>query len=470
MLLYATLGGQWAFGSRITYSFAPDGTSLGGPTSALFQAMANRGFSTQQWQNEVREAAAVWSAVANINLVEVSDDGSPYSTPGNQQSDSRFGDVRFAGMDLGQGVLGLSYLPPDFNGGTLAGDIIFNTTIAWQINSNYDLRTVAIHEIGHALGMDHTQVQQAVMYAAYTGLKQALNSDDVLGIQSIYQTRQADPYEPYNNSFYFAPSLNSLIDGNKQVRLAGLDITTASDNDWYTVHAPYGASSTATFTIQSSELSSLSPKVLVYNASLQLIGSASLPNSYGATATVTINGVAAGQRYYVRLMAANAGASGVGAYGLLINFGGGSIDPIAPPNTVVPEAPSQGGGSINYGTDETFVFARGQGWSQDGVLQLGDLAGHGEVLRAADHNGRGWRWRNDAYLGRGPRGGIDHPGSAGDGVIHVAADASDPAGQVDTTTGVDPDTARRGRATAWLDALDELLDDWAADPGSGPNA
>ena len=42
-LLYATLGGSFAFGSRITYSFAPDGTNIGGIPSALFSTMAAGG-------------------------------------------------------------------------------------------------------------------------------------------------------------------------------------------------------------------------------------------------------------------------------------------------------------------------------------------------------------------------------------------------------------------------------------------
>ncbi|MGO8897903.1 MAG: hypothetical protein ACLQU5_06080, partial [Isosphaeraceae bacterium] len=39
LLLYSAYGGTWAFGSRITYSFMPDGTSVGGTPSALFQTM-----------------------------------------------------------------------------------------------------------------------------------------------------------------------------------------------------------------------------------------------------------------------------------------------------------------------------------------------------------------------------------------------------------------------------------------------
>ena len=74
LLLYATNGGLWTYGSRITYSFVPDGTNVGGIPSVLFQKL-NASYPTATWQLQFQKAAAVWEAVANINLAQVSDDG-----------------------------------------------------------------------------------------------------------------------------------------------------------------------------------------------------------------------------------------------------------------------------------------------------------------------------------------------------------------------------------------------------------
>ena len=75
-----------------------------------------------------------------------------------------------------------------------------------------------------------------------------------------------------------------------------------------------------------------------------MIGSAS-STSFGATVSVTLSGVQAGQTYLIRACGNSAG-SPTGGFGLELNFGSASQPPIAPPNTVVPQQPDQGGGSV----------------------------------------------------------------------------------------------------------------------------
>ena len=193
LLLYAALGDQWTYSSRITFSFMPDGTSIGGTPSALFQTL-NATIPTATWQEQIEQAASLWEDSANLNLSLVSDDGLPLGTSGDQQGDSRFGDIRIGAVPLPSGVLAETFLPPPANGGTDAGDIILNSTVSWQVNSNYDLMTVVAHEFGHALGLGESTVSSAVMYGTYNGIKQALASDDIAGIQSIYGAPQFDQF------------------------------------------------------------------------------------------------------------------------------------------------------------------------------------------------------------------------------------------------------------------------------------
>ena len=154
---------------------------------------------------------------ANVNLALVSDGGEPVGTNGDQQDDPRFGDIRIGMVPLRTGVLAETFLPPPANGGTDAGDIIFNSTINWQINSSYDLMTVAAHEFGHALGLGESTVSTAVMYGTYNGIKQALTSDDISGIESIYGTRTYDQFNDagtHNSSLFTAANINSYITSN----------------------------------------------------------------------------------------------------------------------------------------------------------------------------------------------------------------------------------------------------------------
>ena len=67
LLLYSKLGDQFVYSSRITYSFMPDGTSVGGVPSTLFGTL-NAHFSTAAWEQQIEQAASIWEQAANLNL------------------------------------------------------------------------------------------------------------------------------------------------------------------------------------------------------------------------------------------------------------------------------------------------------------------------------------------------------------------------------------------------------------------
>lgn len=367
MLLYSAIG-QWTYASRITYSFMPDGTSIGGTPSALFQTM-NAVAPTATWQTQIEQGATPWQANANLNLALVPDSGDPMGTNGNQQDDPRFGDIRIGAMPLPSGVLAETFLPPPTNGGTAAGDIIFNSTVQWQIGTGFDLQTIAAHEFGHALGLgDQSTDIYGEMYYAYDGIKTTLDSDDVAGIQSLYGAI------PMNKNFsvLYATNITPNIDGNGQITLPGLENPAATTSEWYAVTVPATNSGQMVVTAQSSNLSSFAPALYVYNSSLSQKALVSAPTTYGATLTATVP-VSAGQKYYIKVM--YGGSYGrVGAYGLEVNFGSQSMPPIAPPNTVVAQQPDLGSGSTSNAITTT------HGGGTPGIpgakwTVMGDLAG-----------------------------------------------------------------------------------------------
>ncbi|XP_050224368.2 metalloendoproteinase 3-MMP-like [Mercurialis annua] len=51
----------------------------------------------------------------------------------------------------------------------------------------YDFETIALHEIGHLLGLHHSSVEGAIMYPEIsTGVTKGLHRDDIQGIQVLY--------------------------------------------------------------------------------------------------------------------------------------------------------------------------------------------------------------------------------------------------------------------------------------------
>jgi predicted Zn-dependent protease len=345
MLLFTPNGGKWVNPVRITYSFVPDGTSVGGVPSNLFSTLNSDFPSTAAWQQAFEQAAAIWEQAANINLTLVSDNGAPEGTSGYQQGDPRFGDIRIAMIPEGYGYLATTNNPPPLNGGTDAGDIFFNSNYNWSSSNGYDLETVAIHELGHALGLGESTVQGSVMYGYYNGVDTTLSSDDIAGLRSIYGAPPA-PYgsnKSLTTAWNLTPNINATTG---QLALANQSLLSPTDVAYWYVTVPSSTNGTMTISLQASNLSSLAPKLVIYNSAKTVVAYNLMPNAYNGTATITVNGVGAGQGYYIQV-GSSSGIGSIGAYGLLANFSSSAQSPIAPPNTVVPSQPDQGGGSEN---------------------------------------------------------------------------------------------------------------------------
>jgi hypothetical protein len=104
---------------------------------------------------------------------------------------------------------------------------------------NVDLLTVAAHEIGHTLGLDHSDDPKALMYASYSGPRRFLGTDDIAGIQSLYGLSSTSPDAPQTPPQGVTPPPSENQDGDKdgisdddEVLRTGTDPKKAdSDND-----------------------------------------------------------------------------------------------------------------------------------------------------------------------------------------------------------------------------------------------
>ncbi|HZH29256.1 MAG TPA: matrixin family metalloprotease [Pyrinomonadaceae bacterium] len=155
----------------------------------------------------VREAFTLWANVTTLTFTEVY---SPSSADiviiwavGNHGDGFPF--------DGTNGVLAHAFFPPP-NGGSLAGDAHFDDDETWSNNfSAIDMVTVAAHEIGHSLGLGHSQVPGALMYPFYNGPHRYLDQDDINGIRTLYPKALGYSLALNGSSAYFDVANSSSL-------------------------------------------------------------------------------------------------------------------------------------------------------------------------------------------------------------------------------------------------------------------
>lgn len=183
-----TSPGKWGSpvlgtGATVTWSLMATGVDLtaeaGGLSNTALSAFMPVGFET-----ELVNAFDAWSAVADITFVQVADLGEAFNAA--QLS----GDIRLGGhfFDGANGVLAHGFFPP-VNGDSAAGDIHFDIGDTWDaglVGPGFSIFQVASHEIGHAIGLDHTGVAASLMNPSYTEAYFGPQADDIAGAQFLY--------------------------------------------------------------------------------------------------------------------------------------------------------------------------------------------------------------------------------------------------------------------------------------------
>ncbi|OMO62849.1 Peptidase M10, metallopeptidase [Corchorus capsularis] len=139
---------------------------------------------TQNLRSSVARAFQKWAQVSQFTFEEVDEDEDSEIVIGFHGMQGRSSDD--PGFDGPQGTLAHAFAPTrgifhldadeDWSGDNSPGP------------SEIDLESVAVHEIGHLLGLGHSQVPEAIMFPTFEAgtTKRNLDSDDIEGIRNLY--------------------------------------------------------------------------------------------------------------------------------------------------------------------------------------------------------------------------------------------------------------------------------------------
>ncbi|MBQ0809286.1 matrixin family metalloprotease [Roseovarius sp.] len=165
-------------GGVVTWSIAPSGQDIywftdeePGTSFSVDPATVY----TFDFEASLRMAFAAWSQYGNVEFVQVAD-------PGGAAGDQIDPDIRIFFAPIPGNTLGFGFFPSPLEV-PIAGDILLDV----DRSLNFDVplfEGLAIHEIGHALGLEHIETVDAIMNSILT--QPDILADDIAGIREIY--------------------------------------------------------------------------------------------------------------------------------------------------------------------------------------------------------------------------------------------------------------------------------------------
>jgi hypothetical protein len=318
----AIFGTPWPDPLHLTLSFAPDGTNIAGHQSTLFQTL-NAQQPTAAWQGAILRAVQTWVVNANLSVGVVPDGGQPFGTPGPEQGDPRFGDIRIGAQAMAPSVLAVSVPLDPYLGGTWSGDILLNSTYDFT-RPESDLYGVMLHEFGHALGLAENGDPTSVLSRTTTAPQEQLSPADITAVQALYGPRTVahhDGESHGNSTFTTATHLyySTRYDGTTPLAAFG-DVATAGAAHMYSLTSLPGYAGPVTFEVLTTGISLLEPRLTVFDVQGNVLGTAQSTNIGGDVLVVGLAQATPGATYYVRVDGAGQDVFGIGRYALAVTF------------------------------------------------------------------------------------------------------------------------------------------------------
>lgn len=217
------------------------------------------------WNAAVLPALDLWNARLTRSHLSGSITASTGSTQNNGVNDVLFAST-YAGQPFGSRTLAVTLISAAGASGLryTETDLVFNTAFSWdsyrgalRANSVVDIRRVALHELGHVLGLDHPdeadppQAVAAIMNSVVSNVE-TLQPDDIAGATALYGT--AIPPTQITTQ----PTSQSVVEGGQAGFTLGLGGTLAPPETatrkyaWF--FTPVGGSRELLFTVHEGEL------------------------------------------------------------------------------------------------------------------------------------------------------------------------------------------------------------------------
>lgn len=164
---YVIAGTKWGdpamgtSGGSVSWSFLPSGANCIEDSCTHVSEIMEEGY-----EYEIQRAFATWEAVADIQFMQV--------------ESGHMSNIGIGAHPFPWGAH--AYYPH-------TGQIHFSTYFNWGIDSLIPIFPIALHEIGHAIGLGHSRIVESAMLPSTSAgyqFRYELAADDIAGIQTIY--------------------------------------------------------------------------------------------------------------------------------------------------------------------------------------------------------------------------------------------------------------------------------------------
>ncbi len=175
---YVTVGAKWDI-NPLSYNFLNSTPDL----------------PVDRQREIIRGAFGRWDDVCALTFRETQGNETPHLFIAFHRSSHGDGNPFDDAGGTNGNTLAHAFFPPPV-GGTWAGSLHFDEFETWKDQpggTGIRLYNVALHEIGHLLGLAHSQDTNAIMYAYYGEDRNDLRADDIAGIQSLYGASVTTP-------------------------------------------------------------------------------------------------------------------------------------------------------------------------------------------------------------------------------------------------------------------------------------